>query len=873
MTSALMQFVIDKVWCTPGQDQELILTPKRLHGTSSIFQVLKYLDREIDLPNRSKSWFVYQIGTYYESQEQLPLGSPAKKQWEEEIWQPLSKPLTEDNVFTTLFTSKGIVFPLFRSFYMYTREKALLVAIENNSLINADLTTENLYVSFYINAFYNSSRSQGSVDYSLKTEGMILSAASDINAINTTIATLTATTGYCWLTINGKRYKKPTENFVSAGDYVEYIYDPTVEKVDSYQLSEMLSYNSALDGEEKRLFHSNLTNYFTSISFQDDVVIDLLTPISDIGYFGTIYPVSDMKDIRMLTHRDYGLRQSVIETLSETITDLNPSAVATNIIVEFKFRKSGYQRPIYNSTSLVEDLYTFPIAQIPALLTATATFDQFSASWMESSPYIEAMRAEEKEDITDNSSLEALGYNSVAKIYGHSATKVTISGSIKSIPIPTNYQTGCTAYEYNISGQLLEFHTSTGSGTYVATHLNCNMVELIKGIISNYPAARYGTNNVAYNPGYGHRVYACTIISGVPQYDWTDITDTNQYTIDLDNNIVSWTNPSDPRFMMLRDDSKFVGASISPIFINNLMEIDLTETVDRGDGSGSQDIPMEVAPSDLTMFMNTRSLVRNIDFFVEFPKVYIANYEYLNQNSNTVNQNIHWRTTGLGSGTTDLEPLLDGGLIKHGFVGTSGHYVPKNDKRYRVTIDGYLKMPNTIKFAQDNISANDDPQNVLNGYIYQVQAYNIGISDIIDTNQEPSRKLSKELDADLINYMDDNFVFPTRGAQVDQTTYTLVCPFHAKLIDDLINNVFSSSDLNPANSDAMVQATVAPYLHYLNHGPCNPVYGLINNTSYHIVPHPRNTSVSLGSSNKLTFFTRASNLNAPGVIDLSNVTL
>lgn len=867
--SIVQQLVLDQVWCTPGQDEELILKPNRLHGAVSIYAVLPYLDRQIVLPSKTSSWYVYQIGTYYESPDQLPLSQFV---WEEEVWRPMTEPLINRNLFTSLFTQSGLVFPLFRAYYMYTREKALLLAVEHNNLIAANLATEDLYVRFYRNAFYDSTRSIGT-DYGLKTDGVILTSPSDITGIVNTINTLTAARGYCWLTINGRRFKNPTPAFVSAGDYVEYIYDPTVDHVDSIPLGNLLSYMSTEDSEQKRVLHPLALNYFTSIAYQDDLTIDLLTPISDTGQFGVNYPAIADKVRKMLTHRDYALRSSLLTSLTAMITELNPSSRPIFIVVEVKYRKSGYERPLLKTTSLVDDLYTLPMASIPAHISSIASsFPTFYGPSMETSPYIRAMKAQTRDDLTASLAESAIGYNGIANYYGTVVQKVTINGSNKTVPVPTGYQANCTAYEYNFSGQYLEYHLSQGQSVYTAIHVNGYYIELIKGIASNQPAARYGFGNLVYNTGFGHRVYACSAPGGTPSFVWTDITETNDYTIDHDNALVKFTNPADTRYMMVRDDSQFVVSSTSPIFNTCLMSMQIVEQVDRGLGAGYEDLPMAVPPTDIEVILNTKGLVRNIDYFVEFPYIYISNIKYLNQTVENVNQFLHVRTCGLGSGTTDIEPTLDSGNVVHGFVGTSGKYVAKNDKNLRITIDGLLKLPSTVKFSQDDATTTD-PTNTLNAMTYQVKAYPVSIQEYVDGNQELMRKDSKQLDADLVTYMDSHFTFINRGLQTNAVgVYSLVCPFHAKIIDDLINNVFTNSDIDPSKTDSQIQAIIAPYLHYLQNGPCNAQYGLINNPYFKIVPHARTSLVFLGSTDKLNFFTRVSQLNVGNVIDITNVT-
>jgi len=863
MTNVLEQFVLDNIWCTPGQDQELIMKPGRLHSSNPIFNSLNFLGREIKLPTQSSGWFIYQVGTYYESQDQLPLYQHV---WEMEQWRLLTQPLIESNVLTTLYTSKGIVFPLFRSYYLFTKEKALLIAVEHNNIIPANLSTEDLYLRFYVNAFYNSSRSSGT-DYNLQTGGSILTAASDITAINTQIQTLITTRGYCTLTINGQRYKTPDTTFVSAGDYVEWIYDPTVEHVETYLLSSAPTYTSSLDSESKSILHSSSTSYFTTIEYQDDLEVDLFMSLSSSVSYGAHYPISSDRSIRMLTHRDYALSSSILTAVINSITTLNPSTQPVTISVEVKFRKSGYDRPIYPNTSLVKDLYTLPNASIlNALIQDPVTFATFSAPTMENSPYIQAMK-DDQTSITQEFSETVLGYNFISFYYGVENIKATVAGSVKSTPIPIGYQSGCTGYEYNVTGQYLENHTSSSGSIYTATNLNCNMIELMKGLADFGPSSSCGNNDLIYIPNHAYRVFACDQISDVPQYNWTDITDTSDYTIDTTANIVSWTNPSDTRYMMIRDDSKFTTNTFTQLFNNNLMTFQLTEYMDRGQGDGILQYPIAVPGSDITLFMNTRSLVRNMDYFIDFPNVYITNFNYLNQDVATQDQFFHYRVTGLGNGSLQFEYVLDSGVVNNGYVGTSGKYVPKNDKPIRISIDGYIKIASTLKFSQDYPTGNN-PTNSLNGLPYQVQHYVVPVSEYLNDSQESLREIANTLDSNLKTFMNANFIFPTRATETTiASPYKLICPFHSKITDDILSGVITTADVDPTLTDSEVETILAPYMYLLNVSPCNTSFGYVGNSSFTIVPTPRSAAIHLSSANQINFIVRSSALAAPGAID------
>lgn len=861
MSNHLASLVIDNINCAPGQDKQSIIKPSRLHGSSPVFSNLNYLGRQIRLPDSKTQWFVYQIGTLYQSPEQLNLYRNA---WEYETWMPMTLPLIKNNLITTIFTDKGITFPLFRTFYMYTKEKAILIALQGSNRIPADLTTEDIYIRFYNNAFRNSARSNDR-DYSVKTGYRILNTPDDILLVNNEIASLVQTGGYCTLTINGQRYKKPGSKFVSASDIVEWIYDPTIDYVQSYRLADCKTYLSSIDNQLNYILHSSSKTYFSSIAYKDDLEIDLLMLITSQSSYGAYLPIFDQNIVKMLTHRDYGVRKSAVDTIKDLIVLLNPSTFTPDINIEVKFRKSGFQRPILPTVSRVSDLYTLPANEISGIIGQDPVkFDLFSAGKLETSPYTKAMSMNLSE-ITDSLSEELLGYNAISKLTGASSSPVKVSGSVKSITVPEIFNSGFTAYEYDSTGQYLELHTGMNLDSYESISQRCSLVELISGIASTGPGVTYGHNNVNFNINYNYRVWACTKVSGVPTFNWVDITDTSDYTVNTISGIISWSNPSDPRYMMVRDDSKFTIHEFSKTFNTNLLTLQITEQVNRNLGNGIERINAEVPSSDLTLFMNSISLARNIDYFVDFPNVYITSFKYIVGEIFTDPQSFHYRSTGLGNGSGKLEPVLDSGSVSHGFVGTNVKYIPKNDKLFRITIDGKLKDPSTIRFSQD-FKTTKDPNNINNGLSYEIKAHDVSIKAIIGKNQEKGRLLSKVDDTRLSNFMNSYYEFPNRGEEIVPVPSRLICPFHAKIVDDLLNGTITSTMTDPSRTDQQVTDSIISYMYLVNVSPCNPTFGLLSTGRFRISPHPRASAISLGNINNKIFISRVSGLIFPNAI-------
>jgi hypothetical protein len=186
------------------------------------------------------------------------------------------------------------------------------------------------------------------------------------------------------------------------------------------------------------------------------------------------------------------------------------------------------------------------------------------------------------------------------------------------------------------------------------------MIEPVVGLGSDSPSATYGKNNIYINPKYGHRVYKASLMDGVVQNDWVDITGTSDYEIVNDHLV--WKGTAIDYMLQVRTDEKFLAYTLNLNTIAGTLYFDLTEVVD-----GDHRV-MEIPGGHLDLWLNDNSLIYGLDYILQFPRVYINAKEHMAQPAGSTVQKIDIRFYGFCTREMKVQPPADFGYVEHGFL-------------------------------------------------------------------------------------------------------------------------------------------------------------------------------------------------------------
>lgn len=863
MFKYLIDYAYKNIWCNPKQDNHLVITPKRITNRLGVLNRFKILNRELNTPTVGVIYHIFQIGQI--NPETIGL-KPKNPIWIEEKWINFSDTINELNVIVNIYNTYGIEVPRFKTYYMFTSERDLIVAIEQDTKINVDYYEDQFYIRLYTNAYFETNRGNISGEF-IHTQGMVLRNSGDIAIFQNAYNIYKDLPGFTYTYRNGLAVDMLDNYTMGVGDVVEFVYDSSIKRVLTFTVSNLESFNSALDNKYKYLLHYN-DGLNDTIDYQDDIDIHILGYSSLTRYEGCYYHRNSVDSHRMVTHRDYSIPVDYFTFLADRIKLLingNPPNYQ-NYKVRVCIRDAGYYRPLVYENNRIFELYKLnDDLALQAMVGVNSTVDEWKASSLENSAYCEVMRSKYK-DVTVQLVQDALGYNAISKIVGDTPTKTTLQADTQVATININLQNRSTVYEYDSNGYLLGYSYHDSGSDYICSSSEARLIEVISGKGSYKPNVVYGVDNIPL-PNYdNYRVYRCYFNNGILDNKWEDITESDQYHVT--NNTLIWNNLDTNYYLMVRSDGDFLAYNISLNSLSGTYFFTLSEQADRGLGGGVLEYPLPVPLGELDLFMNGKSLIKGLDYIIDFPKVYIINKKFLLQPAALLPQQIIVRFTGFSDANLKLDSIEDFGYIEHGLLSNNNKYDIRDDKVLRITVNGQVKHRDDVLFSEqhDGISV----INSLNGQPYQVKDIVVPLKGLTNDNTYTLRNKSIVIDNKIVDYLTIKLPQPIRnGVSSIYERYDLYSPFFSRILNELINStlVMDESIFIQPLSDNQVLGICAEFEPILEFDPINE----LNNIDQRFVlihPNIGSTMVTLDVY-KYNFLMKVVKLYGKGLIELS----
>lgn len=862
MLDFLVNHAIENVWCNPDQDNQLIFSANRLTTLNGELNRFKLVNRQVTLPTNGVRYHVYNIGQISPSL----LGlleidfSLVTEQWER-----FTDTINNSKTLVSLYSAKGVQIPRFTSYYMYTAERALIFAVELDSNIPIDYNNEQIYLRLYDNAFYQSSRANAVNDF-LKSNGQKILNTANILSLQSEVTTLAALPGFLNLFVNGITVNAINPLTVKVGDSVEYVYDSSVKKVVTYDLSSLPSFASIQDNKIKYLLHNPISSNDT-IDYQDDIDVYLITQSSTGSYQGVYYPRNSLDSHRMVTHHDYSIVADYVNYLLTSLNGLIVGGVIPSNTYKLQVivRNSGYYRPLVQDNNRIFELYKLSSdKQLQAMVGVNSTVPEWKAENLEASAYV-ALMSSQRNAITIQEVQDAYGYNAISKLVADTPTPIRYYNSKPVIDIGVGLQANSTMYEYDINGSLLEWHLTAQSDVYICANDNTKLVEGISGVGTDQPDTVFGTDDIILPSYDNYRVYMCYIDSGIPNDKWIDITGTNNYTVI--NGVLKWANLVTNQFLMVRTDATFLAYDLDITPVNGNIFFTLMSLEDRG--SGYVNTALSIPYGEMDIYLNGKALIENLDYKVQFPVIYILNTKYLNTPKLTNTQHLHIRCTGFCDSNLKSLPADDFGFIKHGLLSNNNKFDIQDDKVLRITVDGSVKHRSSIVFAEDHSGISiTDP---INGLPYQITDIVVPLKQLVNDNTYTLRSKSLAIDKRVSDYL-STFLpqADTLGVNAIPSLYPIISPFFSRIYYSLIHGVIDNKTLASIKSDNDVLTTCKQFEYLLAFDPTNPD-NEVDSNYVTIIPHTNETPINL-TLVQYRFLTNVVRLYGQGLIDISTVT-
>lgn len=832
MFTYLRDHAVKNVWCSPEQDNQIIVSAQRITKPGGELVSFPIMTSRIALPKKDRRFHVYQIGQAHPSILGLLPKSPT---WAIQEWKPFSQAVENLPLFCELYTDDGARIALNRSYYMYTNQRALIFAVDVSGTTWSDYDVDQVYLRLYTNAFYEADESNLLTD-NTRCEGGQIYQISDILHYQARVSYFrNKADGQTLCFVNGVHVDTIDLITTQVGDEVELVYDASIKRVVELTVSSLNTFQSVLDSEYKYLIHYPLTGS-NVIDFCDDLDVYVVKK-EGVRFKARIYHKNRSNAVRMVTHRDYSVSVSQFRHIAERFSEevLGEVFDLGAMTLRFYIRNSGLTRPLVFDHNRIFELYKLPDAEIlRAMVGVNSLVPEWQAAALENSAYVKLMRSAFNE-IDSTLIEEAYGYNAIAKIIGDGPIAVRTPSQGRYAPLPMGAYEKSTVFEYDVEGRLLGFNHHPIGTNYYPLYLETTQIEAIVGLGAKTSSVWVGQDDLPIPSKFSYRVYACYLVDGLVNNAWRDITGSELYTVE--NGRLVWQNLETDQWLMVRSDEKFLAYGIALSHTDGLLYFDLSEVI-----SGEENA-LRVPMGDLDIWLNGRALIRDLDYTVEMPRVHIFNKQYLAQPALSTEQRVTVRFTGFASKDLKLKDAEDYGFVEHGVLSNNQRFDVRDDKVLRITVDGLLKSREALKFSESTLGVS--VINALNGAPYQIKDVVVPLRGYTDDETYALRAKSEVVDKRVEDYLSVLLPEPTRNAvSAIADRHVLFSPFISHWVSILTSGEFNKTQIEKELTEMEVLELCQPFEYLLKNDPLNEALKLQYG---YVVIHPtlENTHTSV----------------------------
>lgn len=849
----LIDYALKNVWCTPEQDNQSIIRPKRLTKIGGVRNSVRVLWRQHALPVANTTFHVYQIGQVSPSFVGL---------YDVELqWKKMSEVCEQENIVVDIYAHTGIQMPRTAVWYMVTQDRNLIIAVKFQRTIPIDLDSQDIYVRLYSNAYYRSTEANDSTDF-IEVRGGLLSSTDDIVALQNQYATAAARPiGKAVAYVNGVMVSAINLINCAVGDYAEYIYDASIYRTVTLTISDLKFFESELDSKMKYLIHYEGDSP-RGIDFYDDIDFFLVKPISNVRFKGVLYHKNNEGSsdaVRMVTHKDYSIPTTYVEALANAQDNWGDVGA---LKIEMHIRKAGWHRGLQYEHHRIHELYKLTDEEVlDAMVGTNATVDVWTAASLEQSAY-SSMMSIKPNLVTPELVQEAYGYNAISKILADTPQTTELASGFQQAKVPYGLMDNCTVYEYDINGKLLGWNYHAYGDVYQASNNNTRMVEMIAGIVGDRLGEEYGLSEQTLDSRYDYRMYTCSMVDGVPVNDWEDVTGSNQYIIS--GNTLTWLVDPTQRYTLVRSNERTLGYDVMLMPSKGNLIFSLTHKQVRN--GIINDYTMQIPMGELDVFLNGNSLIEGVDYFVNFPQIAIVSKKYLVTPHLGTQQKVTVRFSGFCDAQFNRDPLEDVGFIRFGMLSHNNRFDLREDKVLRIVVGGALYHRNELLFSEDSTAVL--VPDAKNGMPYCIRDIVVPMRGFTAMDTYDLRAESQAVDQLVGDYMTLKYEQQVVGTpNVISQLYELFSPFACAILYDLASGIINDPRIYQIYSTTDLREICQPYENLLAFDPTQET--LRPDADYTII-HPHNLSTPFTLNlQKYKFFKKVIDHYMPGKLILN----
>lgn len=845
----------EHVWLAPYQDRHFTLRPARLTSNAGTIKRIRIAFDEVQMPDSYSRWHVYQIGgidplffnLFYKLQE----------------WTSLATVATGQKMVVNVHNHLGVEVPRTDTFYCYTQQGSILLAVRINRLIPINFTTDEITFRVMSNRWWETDEGMANTT-GYEVKGVRVESGSDIVTFSSDYAAAQTKAEHPFQVQyfhNGVRKKTYNSAAVSVGDTIEYVLDGSIYRYEEHAVSSLHSFTSTMDDKQKSLLHLPKANITLPGVYPNARVHDFYVEGTVSNPPSYLLHRSAVDTIRPLTHNDFSLLTAALHRTSNALVAAGAGAQTFNHKVVLLMRRSASEKPLLNEHHYIQELYRLDDQDIVgAMVGPQSTVDVWRAASLEESGYAAVAYADQQCNIAAADIERGYGYYAMTKALADSPAEVINPGATGYINVSYMVAAGgCTMYEYDEEGLLIGWHHHyVGSVYYVKSNL-CRTVEIVAGLGGQALDEIHGVQSVQLRSDCNYKVYERTVISGMVQPGFKDVTGSDSYTV-VDG-LFTWTKDDITSYPTLRSDRKFFAADYNLVPSDGQLRVSLLTL--QNSQTGVSSLPLAIPLGQMDVMLNGRSLIRGMEYFYKDGVVYITAKRYMNFTPGAV-QEVHIRFFGFCDSNGNLRPEGDVGFIQHGLLSRNNRFDVREGRVSRIIAGGQLKRRSELEVSEDSVTV--DPSNAANGYPYMIRDAWVPLKPYVATDTWAMIELAYNKSKEVSDYLTARIPEIDRGPIVTITNrHQLLSPFLCTILYDVLYSRLSI----PAKTEFTRQdiATICKsYEPFLDVDPIKA-----NLDERYVIIHPHGQAKPIGVTvNIYRFFQAVVDYYAPGKVDLTN---
>lgn len=607
-------------------------------------------------------------------------------------------------------------------------------------------------------------------------------SASEINRLSEVYHRFLALKGLTTVYLNGHKWGRfPVSADLKDDDVIEVVNDPSVIDVETFSVKTLPNYYSSLDEARKFILHSPKDEGF-GCRLLGDCDFFLLNENNQGVYLNR----NEIGFIRQLTHRDFGVNTPMVRNLENTTGILKEKDLKIQVIA----RKNDYLKPFPHENSGIRYLYRMDDQNIVgALIDVNSTVKEWRADELERSESMLILRRPYLE-LSQDRAIDAYGYNAATQILGKTTYSIDGVQGVE-LKVPAAARDHVTMFEYDEHGLFLRKRYYKGMD-YVVPSNDAKLVELYPGKPGYLIHHTYGTNPVTLDGTSLPRFYVQNVTTaGDPVGGIVLAKEGKDYTFDPNSGKVEWKlNPNLKTGLIVYDDWTLY-KEFTLKHMDNSLSFSITH---QWEGGG---MIATIAPANVTVIMNRRTLIENVDYVVRFPDVYIVNHQYLSEDGS--NDFVLYCSGWSPISDNEVVEDTELGYVMGGVIGMNTVYNLREDRVTKTIIDGRLWDPDKVPSAELNPPS--DLFNRYNGFPYAVKHWYLPLKGWKQHQPYYGYTEARDRDQRMSDYLTTHAEKPIPEVIPSiNDKYRLFSPFMNAVVNQLLLGVIELYPLNNGES-------------------------------------------------------------------------